>query len=235
MAGNNNKHRSHTERGLFTIMPYPFLCRLSGVLIAVCLVLPGLAPNAFALKDQAPVPSIDMQTMRQYNVPPPAKAMAALPLPALFPQSAPSDVLPLTQFILGYNRKLSAAQAQLMAEAILGISQNWGVDYRLVTAVVAVESSFRSDVISSSGAIGLGQLKPATASWLGVSNPFDPLENLAGTTKYLRFLVDRYPNNLDAAVSAYFQGQGFVDRNGITTICRNYLIKVNTVITRMPS
>lgn len=218
----------------------PYSSRLSVILLVVSLTVSGGASNAFALKDQAPVPSIDMQTMRQYTVvspvkAPPAKALASLPLPALFPQSAPSDVVPLTQFILSYNRKLSGAQAQLMAEAILGISQNWGVDYRLVTAVVAVESSFRSDVISSSGAIGLGQLKPATASWLGVSNPFDPLENLAGTTKYLRFLVDRYPNNLDAAVSAYFQGQGFVDRNGITNVCRNYLIKVNTVITRMPS
>jgi hypothetical protein len=195
-----------------------------------------LTPSSFAIVDPVPVPAIDMQTMKRYSLPSsPSKLLATVPIPALFPATAMSEVLSLTQFIAGYNRRLSAAQAQLMAEAILGISQNWGVDYRLITAVVAVESSFRSDAIPSSGAIGLGQLKPATAKWLGVSNPFDPLENLAGTTKYIRFLLDRYPGNLDASVAAYFQGQGFVDRNGITDVCRNYLIKVNNVITRMPS
>jgi soluble lytic murein transglycosylase-like protein len=190
---------------------------------------------ALATVEQIPVPSVDMNAMKQHSAKPKKVTTAYASAPILFPAVAsPSELFSLTQFIGSYNRKLSAPQAQLMAEAIMGISQNWGVDFRLLTAIVAVESSFRTDVISSSGAIGLGQLKPATASWLGVSNPFDPLENLAGTSKYLRFLLDKYPNNLDAAVAAYYQGQGFVDRNGITAVCRQYLVKVNNVITRMP-
>ena len=204
------------------------------VSLLTLLGLVWMPSTALATVEQIPIPSVDMNALKQHTVQKNVTTAYA-PVPVLFPAVAsPHDLLRLTQFIAGYNRKLSAPQAQLMAEAIMGISQNWGVDFRLLTAIVAVESSFRTDVISSSGAIGLGQLKPATASWLGVSNPFDPLENLAGTSKYLRFLLDKYPTNLDAAVSAYYQGQGFVDRNGITEVCRQYLVKVNNVITRLP-
>jgi soluble lytic murein transglycosylase-like protein len=211
------------------------------VLLATCSNFAFNPANALALvtEESAPIPSIDMQRIKSEMMPsaPPAATPTISPnnraVSRLFPQIPPQDVGGLTQFIQRYNRKLSNPQAAMMAEAILGISQNAGIDYRLVTAVVAVESSFRVDVISSSGAIGLGQLKPATAAWLGVSNPFDPLDNLAGTTRYIRFLLDRYKGNMDAAIAAYFQGQGFVDRNGITDICKAYLTKVNTVLSQM--
>jgi hypothetical protein len=181
------------------------------------------------------VPHIRMENMvPEMPLTLPAKTSPApRPLPRLFTHLDANSVTALTRFILGYNRKLSYPQAFMMAEAILGISENWNVDYRLLTGVVAVESSFRTNAVSSSGAIGLGQLKPKTAQWLGVANPYDPLDNLGGTAKYIRFLLDRYPGNLDAAIAAYYQGQGFVDRNGVTDVCRTYLVKVNNVISKM--
>jgi soluble lytic murein transglycosylase-like protein len=138
----------------------------------------------------------------------------------------------LTNFILNYNKKLPWEVANLLAEAILHQSQQMDIDYRLLASLLAVESSFRSDAVSSSGAIGLGQLKPSTAQWLGIRNPFDPLENILGASRYLKFLISRYNGNLDSALAAYFQGQGHVDRNGVTEVCIGYLQKINAVIQR---
>jgi hypothetical protein len=139
----------------------------------------------------------------------------------------------LIQFVLRYNPKLSWDQATLITDAILGYSQQMNVDYRIITSVLAVESSFRTDAVSSAGAIGLGQLKPSTAQWLGISNPYDPIENIAGATKYIRFLLDRYSGDVDVALSAYYQGQGTIDRNGITENCKPYLTKISTVIQQL--
>lgn len=138
----------------------------------------------------------------------------------------------LTQFIQGYNKRLSVDQANMMAEAILAFSKYYRIDFRLITGVIAVESSFRTDAISSSGAIGLGQLKPATAQWLGVANPFDPIENISGMSRYLSYLISKYNGNLDQAVSAYYQGPGTVDREGISDNAKAYLYRVNDVLAR---
>lgn len=139
----------------------------------------------------------------------------------------------LTQFIMGYNKNLSWQQANLIAESILTFSNHYQVDFRLVTGVIAVESSFRTDAISKSGAIGLGQLKPDTAQWLGVVNPFDPIDNVAGMSRYLSYLINKYDGNLDSALSAYYQGPGATDRQGISDTAKDYLYRINAVLSRM--
>ncbi len=139
----------------------------------------------------------------------------------------------LAQFIKSYNKRLTGEQARVMAEAIMEFSHKYQVDFRIVTGVIAVESAFRSDAVSSSGAIGLGQLKPATAKWLGVVNPYDPIDNIAGASRYLGWLLQKYNGSLDHALSAYYQGQGTVDRQGITPTMTTYLLKVNNVLKPM--
>ena len=139
----------------------------------------------------------------------------------------------LAQFIQNYNKKLSWEQANVMADAITEFSHRYNIDFRIVAGVLAVESAYRSDAISSSGAIGLGQLKPATAKWLGVVNPYDPIDNIAGSTRYLSWLLSRYNGSLDHAISAYYQGQGTVDKQGITPVMTTYLMKVNNVLKPM--
>jgi len=139
-------------------------------------------------------------------------------------------LLLVSNYIQSYNRRLAADEVGNISQAIVQYSERYGVDYRLLTSLIAIESSFRRDAVSSSGAIGMGQLKPATAKWLGVMNPYDPVDNIAGTARFLSWLVKKYNGKLEYALSAYYQGPGFVDRNGIAPVCMPYLEKVNRAL-----
>lgn len=82
----------------------------------------------------------------------------------------------------------------------------------LVQAVVMAESAGNPSAISTAGAQGLMQLMPGTSASCGVSNPFDPQQNVDCGTRYLRGLLDRYNNNVELAVAAYNAGPGAVDQ-----------------------
>jgi soluble lytic murein transglycosylase-like protein len=88
------------------------------------------------------------------------------------------------------------------------------VEANLLRAVIVVESGFNSRAVSKRGAVGLMQLMPGTASRFGVSNRYDPGQNIHGGAMYLKFLMDRFGQNVRLALAAYNAGEDAVDRNG---------------------
>jgi len=86
------------------------------------------------------------------------------------------------------------------------VAARHGLPKNLVMAVIAVESRFDAEAISSRGALGLMQLMPATAEVLGVRDPFDPRENIEGGVRHLRAMLDIFDNDLPLALAAYNAG-----------------------------
>lgn len=128
------------------------------------------------------------------------------------------------QAVRYYNPRLSKREVRAIAEAILHYSYYYSLDPRLVTAVIACESSFRPKAVSPVGAVGLGQLMPETAHQEGV-NPYDTTLNIHGTCRVLcsnlkrygdrgEYMRNGYSRGLELALAAYNAGSGAVDKYG---------------------
>jgi soluble lytic murein transglycosylase-like protein len=93
-------------------------------------------------------------------------------------------------------------------------SEEHGVDFSLIKAIIKAESDFNHKAVSRAGAQGLMQLMPNTAGQLEVSNPFDPHENILAGVRYLRTLLEGFNNDVTLALAAYNAGENAVRRYG---------------------
>ena len=101
-----------------------------------------------------------------------------------------------------------------VARLVDAVAPAAGLEPRLLLAVISAESGFRARAVSPKGAQGLMQLMPATARRLGVSDPFDPEQNVRGGARYLVELLRMFNDDLRLALAAYNAGENAVLRAG---------------------
>jgi len=122
-------------------------------------------------------------------------------------------------WISTFRNGLSRSQNRSIARWIVSFSKLHGVDWRLSSSLIAAESAYRVRAVSSAGARGLGQLMPGTAKALGVSDSFDPRQNIEGSIKYISGILREwkgYDDRVSRALAGYNAGPHRVRQyNGI--------------------
>ncbi|MBC8103952.1 MAG: lytic transglycosylase domain-containing protein [Cytophagales bacterium] len=131
---------------------------------------------------------------------------------------------PYRDFIWRHNRRLTAAEADAITSSLLLFSERYDVDPRLVVALIIAESDFNPRSTSNKGAMGLGQIMPDEAKTLGLSNPYDPVQNVAGAIYLLRGRLNKYSGgagqkdlqskHIVLALASYNAGMGAVKKYG---------------------
>lgn len=114
----------------------------------------------------------------------------------------------------GHSARLSATDPDVLWKMIVDAAAEAGISPFLLKAVVHQESTGKWWVVSPKGARGLTQLMPFTARRFGVRDIFDPVQNLRGGARYLRYLLDYFKGDVRLALAGYNAGEGAVDKYG---------------------
>jgi soluble lytic murein transglycosylase-like protein len=138
---------------------------------------------------------------KDLSLPLPARPAPATPTPVNLPAINPSSV-----------GAAKSAPMLPLNQVVDSVSAAYHLDPDLVNSVIHAESGFNAHAISPKGARGLMQLMPGTANQLGVNDVFDPRANVAGGSRYLRELLERYNFDLVKALAAYNAGPQRVEQ-----------------------
>lgn len=114
-------------------------------------------------------------------------------------------------------------------------AKTYELDPALIRAVMQAESAFHPYIVSRAGAEGLMQLMPALADEMGVTDSFDPRENIMGGARYLKQLLDSHDGNIALTLASYNAGPGNVRRyGGVPPFkeTRSYVKKITAILKR---
>lgn len=149
------------------------------------------------------------------------------------PQSSP--IMPEIQKATAVSANVTnqSSKSQIL-DMISQVSKKHGIDEKLVKALIKQESGFNPNAKSKSGAMGLMQLMPSTAKGLGVTDAYNPVQNVDGGVRYLKSMLKKYNGNIILALAAYNAGPAAVDKydgvppyketqNYVKNILANYL------------
>ena len=139
-------------------------------------------------------------------------AMPAVPDPTYYGTIGVNPREAILAYVSRYRRD---EQAEEITRGIMRYSKQYDVNPKLVAALMARESRFNPRAISSSGAVGLGQLLPSTCKTVGIDNPYDIEQNSKGTARYLSYLLGRFDKHKEKVVFAlagYLEGPNAVAR-----------------------
>ncbi len=226
---------STTQDGAASLAASPVEASFTPLAVATA---PKLAP---AISDGTVVISAEGEQSPMFgtNVPNPVPPMTGRPRAARIPEPPPAqppsivatrpgidpdageameDQKPAYKnLVRRFNRKLSDAQVDEIATALLQAGYQNGMDPRFLAAIIAVESDFDIYCLSGSGAMGLGQIMPFNLKEARITNAWNPTQNVMGTARLLRGHLNDYRNRSDGvllAVAAYNAGPGAVRRAG---------------------
>ena len=168
------------------------------LIVAAALTTPHAMANIYAFKDEKGVthfsnlPHLDKRYKLVYKIP-----TAPNLRPNAWSASGPRVV-----------------DIEKLVPIIANAARLHGLDAKLIHAVIRAESGYNENAVSSKGAVGLMQLIPATAQRYGVVNSYDPTQNIAGGTRYLRDLLKMFNGNIELALAGYNAGENAVIRAG---------------------
>ena len=130
------------------------------------------------------------------------------------PAQQPGVVGNVASFASTFRARTMTSGCEELDAIFNAAGQKYNLSPDLLKAVAKVESTFRPHLISKSGAMGIMQIMPGTARYLGVTDPFDPEQSIMGGARYLRENLDRFDGDIKLALAAYNAGWPAVKKHG---------------------